>query len=80
MKKKSDRIYKIISHVWCSNLFTQYSLWSNYFIEDVFSHMCVHSTKCIIQEVDISIKIHSSCQTDTLFLTSTQINALYIEQ
>lgn len=57
-------------------LLTQYPFRSDYFFEDVFSDLWVYRTECIIQEEDIRIEINSSCQVDTLFLTSAQINTL----
>ena len=61
-------------------LLPQLSSWSYNFIEDVFSHMRIYSTEGIIQQVDISIEINSTCQADTLFLSSTQVNTLKITQ
>ena len=63
-------------HAMRTYLFTQCPFRSDDFFEHVLPHLCVHSTKWIIQQVDISIEIHSSCQVDTLFLTSTQVNTL----
>ena len=61
-----------------SYLLPQFSSWSYYFIKDVFSYMRVHSTEWVIQQVHISVEIHRSCQTDTLFLTSAQVYTLDI--
>ena len=62
-----------------SYLLPQFSSWSYDFIKDVFSYMRVHSTEWIIQQVHISVKIHRSRQTDTLFLTSAQVYTLDIK-
>ena len=51
-------------------------MWSKDFVKDVFSNMGVYSTERVIQEVDVTVLIHSPCQTHSLFLTSTQVDAL----
>ena len=38
--------------------------------------MWVHSTERIVQQVDISIEVHSTSQAYTLFLSTTKINTL----
>ena len=38
--------------------------------------MRVHSTQGIIKEEDVSFLVHSTCYTDTLLLTTTQIDTL----
>ena len=57
-------------------LILEYPLWSKYFVKDVLSHMRVNSTERIVQEVDVTVLIHSSCQTHSLLLSSTQVDAL----
>ena len=44
--------------------------------EDVLSHMSIHCTEWIIQDVDISVLVYRSGQTDSLFLSSTQVDTL----
>ena len=63
---------------WITDLYLlpQLSSWSYNFIKDMFSYVWIYSTEWIIQQVDISIKIYSTSQTDALFLTSTQVNTL----
>ena len=58
------------------HLLLEYPLWAKNFIEDVFSHMGVNSTERVIQEVDVTVLIHSPCQTHSLLLSSTQVDAL----
>ena len=57
-------------------LVLQRSLWSKDFVKDVLSNMGVDSTEGIIQEVDVTVLIHSPCQTHSLLLPSTQVDAL----
>ena len=57
-------------------LLSQLSSWSDNFIKDVFSHVGINSTERIIQQVNISIKIHWTSQAYSLFLPTTQVNAL----
>ena len=38
--------------------------------------MSVHSTEGVIEEVDVSFLVHGTCYTDSLFLATTQIDAL----
>ena len=58
------------------HLLSQLSSWSNNFIKDVFPHMWIDSAEWIIQQIDISIKIHWTRQAHSLFLSSTQVYAL----
>ena len=41
--------------------------------------MRVHSTERIVQQVDISIEVHSTGQAYTLFLSTAKVYALHIE-
>ena len=41
--------------------------------------MWVHSTEWIVQQVDISIEVHSTGQAYTLFLSTAKVYALHIE-
>ena len=59
-------------------LVLQHSLWSNDFVKYVLSDMGVNSTERVIQEVDVTVLIHSPGQTHSLLLTSTQVDALSI--
>ena len=54
----------------------QETLRSNDFFKDVFADMCIYSTQWVIQEIGIWVTVHSSTQTDTLLLTSTQVDTL----
>ena len=58
------------------HLILEHSLWSKDFVINVLSHMRVNSTERIVQEVDVTVLIHSSCQTHSLLLSSTQVDAL----
>ena len=59
-----------------SYLILKHSLWSKDIVKYVFSNMGVYSTERVIQEVDVTVLIHSPCQTHSLLLTSTQVDAL----
>ena len=59
-----------------SYLILKHSLWSENIVKDVFSDMGVNSTERVIQEVDVTVLIHSPCQTHSLLLSSTQVDAL----
>ena len=59
-----------------SYLILEHPLWPKDFVKDVFSDMGVNSTERVIQEVDVTILIHSPCQTHSLLLSSTQVDAL----
>ena len=41
--------------------------------------MRVHSTEWIVQQVDISVEVHSTGQAYTLFLSTAKVYALHIE-
>ena len=41
--------------------------------------MWVHSTEWIVQQVDISIEVHSTGQAYTLFLSTAKVYTLHIE-
>ena len=58
------------------HLIFQKALWSNNIVKDVFAYMGINSTKWVIQKVDVSIEIYSSCHAYTLLLASTQCNSL----
>ena len=57
-------------------LLSEFSAWSDNFIKYVFSNVWFHITEWIVQQVNISIKIHRARKTDTLFLPFTQIYIL----
>ena len=59
-----------------SYLILEHPLWSKDFVKDVLSNMGVDSTERVIQEVDVTVLIHSPCQTHSLLLSSTQVDAL----
>ena len=57
------------------------SFWSNDFFEEVLAHMRVHSTQWIVKEVDVCFLVHGTSYTDTLLLTTTQIDTLqYVQE
>ena len=41
--------------------------------------MRVHGTEWIVQQVDISVEVHSTGQAYTLFLSTAKVYALHIE-
>ena len=58
------------------HLASHQSFWPDDFIEDVPTHVRVHSTQGIVKEVDVGLLVHSTCYTDTLLLATTQVDAL----
>lgn len=49
---------------------------SIHLFKDVLANMGIDSWKWIIEQVEVSIVVDSSCQADPLFLTSRQVDAL----
>lgn len=42
--------------------------------------MCVHGSKGIVQQIDFSVLIHSSCKCYSLLLASTQVDTLQVQR
>ena len=47
------------------------------FLKDVFPHVGVHSRQRIIQEEDVSIRVHRSGHADPLFLPPRDVNTSF---
>ena len=57
-------------------LIFKYSLRSNDFVKDMFPYVSIYSTKWIVQEVNITILVDSSCHTHSLLLATTEVDSL----
>ncbi len=44
-------------------------------VKDVSAHSSVHGTQRVVQQIDVSVSIHSPCQTNASLLTSTETGA-----
>ena len=53
-------------------LSTKFSL--DAFLKDVFPHVGIHGRQRVIQEEDVSIRVHRSGQADPLFLPPRDVN------
>lgn len=60
-----------------SHLSLQHTLWTNQVVKDVFGNVGIHSGQWVVQQVDISVTVQSSSQTDPLSLATRQIDALW---
>ena len=65
------------SNITCfSHLVLQQPVRSDDFVKDVFADVRVDGGQWVVQQVDVSVCVHGSGQTDPLFLTTTQVDAL----
>ena len=62
-----------------AGLSLEQSLRSDHFLKDVLADVRVYGTEWVIQEVDVGVVVDGSSQTDPLFLTPTQVDALVIQ-
>jgi len=60
-----------------ANLFLQKSFRSQHIVKDVFANVTVDSTERIVQEIHVGIVVHSPSQTNSLLLTSGQVDSLF---
>ncbi|TNN53942.1 hypothetical protein EYF80_035840 [Liparis tanakae] len=51
-------------------------LWADEVVKDVFGHVGVHGRQRVIQQVDVSVAVQGSGQTDPLPLPSGEVDAL----
>ena len=59
-----------------TDLLFENSIGSDHVTKQLSPNVSINSTERIIEQINISVKINRSCQADTLFLTSTQVDAL----
>jgi len=70
-------VFEADSNITCpSHLILKQSIRSDDFVKDVFADVRVNSGQWVVQQVDICVCENSSGQTDPLFLTTTQVDAL----
>jgi hypothetical protein len=51
-------------------------IWANDSVKQMLAHMYIHSRQGIIQQVNVAVLVHSSGQTHSLLLTTTQVDTL----
>ena len=62
-----------------SYLVLQQTLGPDDLLEDVFAHVGIHSAEWVVQQIDVSVIVHSSGQAHSLLLSSTQVDTLMNE-
>lgn len=58
-----------------NNLVLQFM--ANAIVEDIFGNLWINCAQRVIEQIDVSISIDSSCQTDSSLLTSRDVDASF---
>ena len=58
------------------HLIFQHPVWSNDIVKYPISHVSIHGTQWVIQQIDVVVLVTSSRETYSLILTTAQIDTL----
>ena len=60
-----------------AHLLTEHARSTHHLLKDVLANVAVHSTERIVQQVDVTVLVHSTRQGHTLLLPAAQVDALH---
>lgn len=68
---------RLVRHCGYCYLVSENSFWSDHFVKDVLTHVCINSRQRVVQEVNIGLSVDSPGQTHSLLLPTGEVQSLH---